>query len=144
MASTLSAFPIRLGNGALRHPAWHTSGLHIARQVKPHVINMAVNKRLFTKSSRSLRMEMVSHRPKFVSKGRTISMWRLVIYSFGIFVAFLEGIYHFLSPIDQEMPAELPAEKTPSCGWWNASRSASKAPPNRPSWTVSVLSGLQP
>ena len=107
MASTLSAFPIRLGTG---HPAFH-----IARQVKPHVINMAVNKRLFTKPSRSLRMEMghIRHRPKFVSKGRTIPMWRLGIYSFGIFVAFLEGIYHFLSPIDQEVPAELPAEENP-------------------------------
>ena len=42
-ASNLSAFPIRLGTGALRHPACHTSGLHIARQVKPHVVNMAVH-----------------------------------------------------------------------------------------------------
>ena len=75
MASTLSAFPIRLGTGALRHPACHTSGLHIARQVKPHVVNMAVPKRLFTIPSYSSRMRMstISHRPKFELKGASNS-----------------------------------------------------------------------
>lgn len=47
MAATLSALPIRLGTGALRHPACHISGLHIARQAKSHVVNMAVPKSFF-------------------------------------------------------------------------------------------------
>lgn len=96
MASTLSALPIRLGTGTLRRPARHISVLHIARQAKPHVVNMAVPKRLFSSHPppRSWRMCMsptINHRPQFVAKGPPfpISNTNLVAFTIGCFVSLM-------------------------------------------------------
>lgn len=104
MAATLSALPIRLGTGALRHPACHISGLHIARQAKSHVVNMAVPKSFSNKSSCTpqKRMGTIERGPKFVSKGPPIRIPTFfVLFSTSCFLSLMEKTFHFITPVEE-------------------------------------------
>ena len=114
MAPTLSAL-LRLVTGALRRPVCEYGYTHIARQVKPHIFNMAVPKRLLSTRFRNSQMRIresepirgsepiggtTNHGPQFVfSKEPPIPIKCLWVLLPGAWLgACIEARFHIISP----------------------------------------------